>query len=356
MSNLFSVVAVLAILSGPLFAVDGREKQTPDRYQQALNLLQSARTIRNADDRNKQIDRAQKVLEQLVTKNGKHPQFAQANAQLAQILLGKARVLLWHSESATDADRKMQDRQQARKLLRNARTYFQVAHDLSKKQFNEFPVFIDRQTDPDKFAARRSAEIAFIRAQLDLALCDFEEGHTYEETDPKFKTFLGNAAAAFEKIHNKYRSLVVGLYARLYQAKCFQETGEVRKALGIYNKLLSHPAGSSTTMQTLQDQARQFRLICLNHDQRKDYVLAIGEAENWLETAKERSQTTTGLGIRWELALAQEQRSKQTDVPEAERKQLLQRALENARLIARFTGRYKAKTLAMIARLSTADE
>jgi hypothetical protein len=197
--------------------------------------------------------------------------------------------------------------------------------------------------------------LAFIRLQLNLATCDFAEGHTYDESNPNFKKVLEKAAVAFEEIHQKHRSLVAGLHARLWQAKCLQEIGELRKALGIYGELLSH-SGGSKTMQGLQDQARQFRLICLNHDQRKDYVLVIGEAEDWLETAKERSQTTTGLGIRWELIRAQERRSKQADVPEAERKQLRQGALKNARLLARFDGGYKKSALAMIDRLSADDE
>jgi hypothetical protein len=124
MSNLFSVIAALAILAGPLSTVDGRETQVPDRYQRAIGLLESARTIRNVDDRNKQIDRAQKLLEQLVAKNSKYPQFAQANATLAQILLGEARAAIWGLQSATDADRKLQGRQQAREVLGNARRYF----------------------------------------------------------------------------------------------------------------------------------------------------------------------------------------------------------------------------------------
>jgi hypothetical protein len=355
MSTLYAVVVALAVLSGPMSPVDAQEKQTRDQYQQAISLLQSSRTIRDAGERNKQIDRAQVLLEQFVANNSRHLEFAQANAQLAQILLDKARTAIVNSESATGADRKMKDRQQARELLGSGRQYFQVAHDLYQQQYKAFPVFIDRQTDPDKYAARRKAEMRFFRSQLNLPICDLEESHTYDESDPKFKKLLANAATEFEKIHAKYRSLVAGLYARLLQAKCLQEAGSIRKALGIYGELLSHP-GSTRTLQTLQDQARHFRLICLNHDQRKDHVLVIREATEWFEAAKERSRTTTGLGIRWELALAQEQRSKQTDVQEEERKQLQQSALENARLIARFASRYKEKAQAMIARLATEDE
>ena len=334
---------------------DAQEKQTPNQYQQAMTLLQSTRTIRDEGDRKKQIDRAQELLEQFVANNSKHAEFAQANAQLAQILLDKARAAIVNSESTKDADQKLLDRQQARELLGTGRRHFQVAHDLTQQQYKAFPVFIDRQTDPDKYAARRKAEMRFLRSQLNLPICDFEESHTYDESDPNFKKLLVKAATEFEQIHAKYRSLVAGLYARLWQAKCLQEAGEIRKALGIYGELLSHP-GRTRTMQTLQDQSRHFRLICLNHDQRKDHVLVIREATEWFEAAKERSRTTTGLGIRWELAIAQEQRSKHADVPEADRKQLQQSALGNARLIARFAGRYKEKSQAMIARLVSGEE
>ncbi|MBT6157680.1 MAG: hypothetical protein HOH82_23730 [Planctomycetaceae bacterium] len=219
MSNLYAVVVALvllsgAALSGPVSTVNAQERQTPNQYQQAMTLLQSTRTIRDAGERNKQIDRAQELLEQFVANNSRHLEFAQANAQLAQLLLEKARAAIVNSESATDADRKRKDRQQARELLATGRRYFRVAHDLFQQQYKAFPVFIDRQTDPDKYAARRKAEMRFIRSQLNLPICDLEESHTYDESDPKFKKLLIGAATEFEQIHAKYRSLVAGLYAR----------------------------------------------------------------------------------------------------------------------------------------------
>jgi len=155
--------------------------------------------------------------------------------------------------------------------------------------------------------------VNYIRIQLRLPFCDYVESHTYDENDPEFKKLLEKAASAFEQLHTKYRSQIGGLYAQLWRAKCLEETGNIRKALDVYNELLQH-SDPPPTLRTLQDRARHFRLICLNHDQRKEYLLVIHEAEEWLETAQDRPKTSTGLGIRWELARAQERRSKQADV------------------------------------------
>src|SRR5690606_33188346 len=101
--------------------------------------------------------------------------------------------------------------------------------------------------------------------------------------------------------------LVVGLMADLWRGKCFQEMGEIGKAIGIYNDLLAHP-GSSPPLKAMQDQARHFKLICLNDPQRSEFQFVIDQASEWLDANEaeddRKGKTAVGLGVRWERARA----------------------------------------------------
>ncbi|MCA9033203.1 MAG: hypothetical protein KDA66_20460, partial [Planctomycetaceae bacterium] len=132
--------------------------------------------------------------------------------------------------------------------------------------------------------------------------------------------------------------------------KCFEEMGDVRIALGIYEELLGHE-GQSPTLLNLHDRALHYRLICLNRDARKDYKLVQLEAEKWLETAEARSSSAAGLGIRWELCLALESLGSSRTTEEAERTAYLEWALEHAETLNHESDTYKAATSALIDRI-----
>ncbi len=220
-----------------------------------------------------------------------------------------------------------------------------------------------------KLEARGKSEIDFMRAQIDLALCTYEEAQTYPADSQEFKNLLNKAADEFKAIHEKYRSIVGGLYARMWQGKCFEEQNDIGKALGIYNELLGHP-GKSSAMQNVQNQVLQFRLICLNHDERKDYQLVINEAGQWLQMHRKEGGTTIGLGIRYEKAVAHEklaaklkkdyeaaknkaERDK-TEPPLEPKKDIesnLRLAINEAQQVTQYAGQYRGPSQFMVSRI-----
>ncbi|HLQ46576.1 MAG TPA: hypothetical protein VK137_17665, partial [Planctomycetaceae bacterium] len=92
----------------------------------------------------------------------------------------------------------------------------------------------------------------------------------------------------------------------------------------------------------LQDQVRHFRLICLNHDHRREYAMAIAEADEWLAKAKpieQRSQA--GQGIRWELVVAQEKLADSSGTSSVEKDKLLRQAVAHLKLLTKWSGPYR---------------
>lgn len=337
-------------------------------YHRAVTLLAGASAINNPEQRDEQLDRAVAQLEAFTRDNARHPLAANANTELARILIEKARVKIWESESPANKDSSEKYRLEARALLTKSREIFQKAHDQHKAAFDQFPKFIP-EDEAEQLKARSAAEIAYMRAQIDLGLCTYEEAQTHPRGSKEFKNLLTKAADEFKTIHEKYRSIVGGLYARMWQGKCFEEMEDIGKALGIYNELLAHP-GKSQAMQNVQNQVTQFRLICLNHDQRKDYQLVIAEAEDWLSKNRKLAGYSVGLGIRYQKAVAHEKlaekleqdhlaaveaakRAMEKNLPQrptAEIESNLRKAIQDAQEVSKFAGQYKAPSQFMVSR------
>ena len=322
-------------------------------YEKAVTLLEEAPTIKNPDQRSKHLDDAKLFLEQFLKSAAPdNPLRAQASTELAQVLVGKCRVEVLQSRSPNNLAQKPQFQTNARAFIGEARKVFQDANDKYEAAYKGYPVYIDKAKDKQIYEAREAALVSYIQAQLNLAIVTYEEAQCYDKTAPEFKQLLTKASEEFEKIHSKYRSQVAGLYARMWQGKCFEEQDDITKALGIYNELLGHP-GESSAMRTLQDRVLYFRLICLNHDQRKDYQVVYQDGNDWMKgTPTQKKRSRIGLGIQWEMARGAEGLATKPDTPANEVERWAKIAMAIARTINAYPGEYKEVSAAMIQRLS----
>lgn len=319
-------------------------------YEKAITLLESSRATRSPERQIEQLDQALAFLAQFVKDSPNHPQAADANSEQAQILLGKARVEIIQSKSPANQGARGDYQKRARDFIGQARKVFQTAFEQHEAAWKRFGTFIDKTKDADKYEARAATEVNMLRAQLDLALCTYEEAQTHDIDTADYKRLLTEAAAAFEDMHQRYRSMVIGLYARLYQGKCFEEQGDLQKALGIYNELLDHP-GDSAAMRALKNQTLQFKLISLNSKVRNDHQLVVDLGEEWLKQNKADLRTRVGLGIQWEVARAYEQLGDRRDIDKPEAQRLWRASRDRAQQVNRFPGEFHDVSLALIQRL-----
>lgn len=340
------VLAMLALaaLTQPLRADE------PASYKRAIKMMSEARLARNSDARNQKLRQAESELDRFVQANPKHENFEPACIQLGTLRLERARGLIWESRSRAIAGKRGKWQEQARSDLIKAKTAFQQAHDKYEVLYKSFlkPTF-----DKAEIAKRRASEKGYMQAQLYLAQTRYEEAQTYDIGSDERDEILIDASKQFEIVHEKYRSIVAGLFARMWQGKCFEERDELRKALGIYNELLGHGgAKASPTLQNLLDQVLHFRLICLNHEKKRDYQLVIVEAEAWLDRRKDKESTRTGLGIRWQLAKAYESLANVPNLEADKASKLLKEALAHASKVAKYPGEYADVAKGMVQRLS----
>jgi len=310
-------------------------------YERAITFLEAGRQAASPSEKTPLYDRALGFLDQFVKANPKHALAADANSQRGRILLGKARVEIWQSQSPSNSGNRATFQQAARGQVIAARKIFQAAHDQFQKAWKAFPTFLDRVQQSKLFEKRKRAEALYMRAQYDLALCTYEEAQTHDRGSDPYVKLATQAAVEFEAIHTRYRSQVLGLYARMWQGKCFEEQDDINKAMGIYKELLGHPGGSAT-MRVIQDQVLLFQLICLNHEEKKDYLLVINESSEWISKRTSRQRRGPGaLGILWEQVRAQESLAGVRTTAEKDRTQLLTAALTSCRFIQRWPSKYK---------------
>jgi len=333
------------------------DKETPKEirelipFERAITLMVFSRTQKLPQDQEDTLNQALAQLTLFTKQSPNHPKAGTANTEGGKIILQKAEVEVRRAQSPAEGNKK-EYQAAARKLVAQARAIFQKAYDLHEKTWKSFPAtFIDKQKEPEKYKARAKAEIQFMSAQLDLAQCTYEEAQTYDPGSADYNRLLKKASEEYAKIHERYRSQVGGLYARMWQGKCFEEQGELGRALGIYNELLGHP-GKSKPIKQLKDNILQFRLICLNDEKKKDYQLVINEAEQWLKENRSRNRTSIGQGITWELARAQEALANIEGTKKGDQERILRQALTSARFVNAFRGKYRDASRLMVGRIN----
>ncbi|MDB5346221.1 MAG: hypothetical protein JWP89_4598 [Schlesneria sp.] len=309
-------------------------------YQKAIILQESARTNRSADRQLEQLNQAEAYLEEFVKANPNHPSAADANSDRATILLDKGRAEVLQSKAPSNQGTKRDFQNKARETIAKARTVFQTAYDQHEANFKKFPSFIEQQKDPQLYAARAKTEQNLITASLMLGRCTYEEAQTYEPDSNDFKQLLSKAAEEFEKMHQKYRSQVGGLYARAYQGKCYEEQRDLQKAMGIYKELLDHP-GNDASLSALKTQTLYFMLICLNSKERHDYELASNLAEEWLKKHPGEANSQYGLGIQWEQARAYEALGDNRELVKIDQERYWKQARNAANQIQKLQSEYR---------------
>lgn len=318
-------------------------------YERAQTLLASARDLNNVDAQRQQLDAAEAAFQQFTKASPNHPLTALANTWRGRILFEKARVEIFESEDPSSQANRNEFQSKARALLTEARKVFEDAAAQNKIALDKFPAFIPEE-EKANHAARSKVENTYIEVVFDKCKCTYWMARTFDKGTKEADGALQKASVEFTDMYDRTRNNTGGKFARLWQGKCFEELDQITQALGVYDDLLTLTP-DTPVKAALHDLSLRFKLICLNHEQKKDYPLVVTLAEEWMENAKGRTRSEVGNGIQWELCRALEQIGIDTTKPEAERNQTLNQALGRARTLSRTAGEFKAPSNAMIQRL-----
>lgn len=324
-------------------------------FEKATTLIALSKEQKNPDVVMATLNKAQLFLEQFLKASPDHPKAAKASAEVAVVLRKRGNLAIQAARSPSNAAKKLESIRLAKENLAQAKVMFKAASEKYTKEYKSFGAHVDKAKEPEKYEQWMAVEKLAYEAQLNSVIIEYEEAQTFEKDDPKYKEALKAVGLKFEDLHSRYRGQIVGLVARVYQGKCFEEQGELQKALGIYSEVLSNK-GDSDFMHTLQAQTMHYKLICLNSAAKVDSVVVDKLATDWLKENAGLARSTHGIGIRYEQARALEAMSKDKtlELPDDRKKQVLNEALTISRAIASQPGEYRDRAQSMGTRLLAA--
>jgi len=243
------------------------------------------------------LDQARQKLDGFAKANPKHPKAADALVEMARILVLRGELAELQADDTEVKAEKDAKLAEARGAFDQAHVAYTSADDQLKAAFDKFPKFIP-EGDPRK-DERERVQTALLNAKLQGALVDYKQGGTYPPGSKERADLLGKALAQFDDLHKRYRQQLAGFTAQMWQAKCYEERGELGPAMGIYNELLQH---EDPRLRGLQRFVGYFRIIVLG--KRKEYALAADEAVRYLQAynAPAAGRSKEALGVRLELA------------------------------------------------------
>jgi len=282
-----------------------KEFKTTIDYEAGVTLIEGARTERVMRERASQLDRAQQMLKQFTAGHGGHPLAPGANTQLANVLVERGRMKVEQSdEEKRTAAEKQQFREEARALYTEAEKVFENLENEFLEQHKEYPKFIDEKKEPEKYEEREQVRRDLLQARLALGTVLYEKAQTFEPGTEEHKKNLEKSAERYHQMYEKYGARLAGLYARMFEGRCFKELGQHDKAFDCFEELLTYE-DPSPPFQGLKNKTFVFYLqTCLDTKGKERAPRLKKAVENTLAWAKQAARgpyenTPEGLAIKF---------------------------------------------------------
>jgi tetratricopeptide (TPR) repeat protein len=310
-------------------------------YEIGRLLIDEASKTGDLVRRKELLEQARGRLESFTKNQPNHELASEALVQLARLLVERGHLAILLGDETEDKAEKNAKLVEGRTSFDQARAAYVKADDRLKNEFKAFPNFI-ADGDPRK-EKRTRTQSAMMDAQLQKAIVDYEQGQTYPLGSKERTEYLAAGLKQFEELYKNYRTQWAGLTARMWQAKCFEERGDIGPALGIYNELLDHP---DPRLRPLQKHVGYFKIIA--HSKRKEYALAADESVRWLDKypGNDERHSREGLGVLFELArniVAQLPEIKATD-----RDKAIKRITDVLGEVVRYSSPFKSEAIALL--------
>ncbi|HUY32693.1 MAG TPA: hypothetical protein VMV69_07905 [Pirellulales bacterium] len=325
-------------------------------YEEGVTLIHAAQVERDSATKVKYLDRAKEQLEAFIQANPSHPMAAGAETELGQVLVVRGRMLIDQASRPANAPKKEELLTQGREKLTQAQKVFTTAEEKFTARLKEFAPHIDAK-EVKQIAARDQARADVLKALLHAAGVLHELAKTYPTGSDESKNFLHEAAAKYAKIYEKYRKRLAGLIARVHEGQCYQDLGDTKRALGLYEMILSQP-DDIEEFRRLKSSAMHLSMQCWISDTEKKYEVAVASGGKWLVAAKpDDERSPDGLSIRYYVAVANKLLAAGLKPEEdAARKKALSEAKKQAGYVRRFDSDHKDDAKKLYQELSGIDE
>ena len=320
-------------------------------FEIGVTLVESARLLPLVD-REKRLNESRNAFQKFITEHPQHWLTIEASAHLGNLLVDRGRVKMELSTRFQKTpEQKKQLATEARALFQEAEQLFKIIDtDLTDKR-KEYKN-IDAN-DERRLEERTQLRTDTMQVQLAMASLVYEIAKTYDHDSKEYKETLQTAATKFDEYYKKYARWVGGFYARIDEARCYQDMGDYARAIGVLSEVMAkkdydegfHRVRSVATALSLQ--------IALM-PQVKQYKEALDTYMNWDQNIAYRHESTPEalavkcLGGEAALEFA---RSLQVNSIESlkQRNELLQTARELLTFSANFPSEYRGRARVKLA-------
>ncbi|OHB71270.1 MAG: hypothetical protein A2V70_09015 [Planctomycetes bacterium RBG_13_63_9] len=315
-------------------------------YEVGVTLTDSSRMGRETAAREKQLSDAKAMLEKFLAERPEHPLAPGAETRLADLLAERGRILV---EQAGRPDRSAEEktalRSQARVFYREAQNVLAGLEKAFLKKHKEFGL-VD-PSDTKRIEQRDRIRRDLLDARLALATVVYEIGMAYDPQKRKEsrEQHLNDAASQYGQLYQKYERHPAGLYARMWEGRCYRELGETDKAFAAFEEVMAQP-GEAEAFRRLRDKALILLLETALLPDVKEYQKAVDKVRKWEQSAIGREQSSSdGLAIQCLAGEAALECARTLDKREEgdARAQYLKEAKQYFSFIVRFPGAYQQK-------------
>jgi tetratricopeptide (TPR) repeat protein len=310
-------------------------------YEEGHTLIDEASRSNDLVLREELLRDAKDKLEAFVKAHPERPESRDALVQMAKLLVERGYLAILQSEDTQDKAKKEAKVAEGRAAYTQARDAYGKAVEALRPALAKFPVSMP-ENDPRR-KERDTVEASYLDAMLQQGVCDHELAQTFPEGSPERMKLLDEALKQFEGLYKDHREQWAGLTAQMWQAKCFEEKGELGAAIGLYKQLLEHP---DSRLRILQRNVGYFYIVALA--KRKEFPLAADQAVAWLQTFNHREERRTkeGLGVQLELAKAID--AQMPSISQADHPAAVKRILDALNQVVRFASPFKNEALALL--------
>lgn len=310
-------------------------------YEEGRALIDEAARSNDLVLKQQLLEEAHEKLDLFVKTHPQAKESREALVQIARMLFERGHLALLMSTDAKDDAKKDAKIAEARANFSHAHDAYAKAIEPLSAAYKKFSGFIP-EGDPRR-AERDEIYAALLDATLQKGVADYELAQTYPAGSPERKKTIKEALDQFDALYKNYRSQLAGMFGQMWQAKCYEEQGNVGAAIGIYKQLLEH---SDPQLRSLQRSAGYFYIVALG--KRKEYALAADQCTRWLETYKLREdrRSRDGLGVLFEMA-----KDVDAQVPglsSAEQRRAARTIVDAVTQVVRFASPFKNESLALL--------
>ncbi len=227
-------------------------------YEEGRTLIDEASKSSDLVLREELLKEARDKLDGFVKAQPNRAEARDAMVQLAKLLLERGHLAMLKSEDTSDKTKKEASVADARAAFAQAHEAYGKSVEALAAAYKSFPVSMP-EGDPRR-AARDAVHTTYLDAMLQKGVADYELAQTYPVDSADRTKYLKAALEQFDSLYKSYREYMAGLAAQMWQAKCYEEQGDIGAAVGLYKQLLQH---TDPRLRALQRHVGYFYIVAL---------------------------------------------------------------------------------------------